>query len=361
MTTTTTRTTDSRAGICRRLLSLALCLITLLSLFPISAFAAENTATIHDFSAKTKLTYDQYDALRTGKISAVQKKGVWYYQFKTDKLTLLVKTSAFASSVGNDFSGINATLTSGVMSDTGVPQEARYVYKERAGVRKDARTLSNVYSTYFSYLSVTASRVETEVDLICRKFAQVQFEYSEKVLTHAKGGRNPRGTGAVPSNAGEYMQALKRSTKNIATTVTPSFTLTVNHPGSSNSYLNSAMYRGKGQAKTSANVTDYIDVAVTTTEIAAKVSAGSLTYKDLYSLYKQAVNLKKVSSEYQSNDKIILTKTLHNKTTYCLSSEFSSPIDLKQYDDYFRTEVRLTAAPSATGTKTQMTVTFRAG
>lgn len=361
MTTTMTHHNGTRGFFCKRWLSLALCLITLLSALPFPAFAAETTSVVNDFGAGTVLNYDQYNALRTGKISAVQKKGIWYYQFKTDKMTLLVKTSAFQTPVGNDYSKVNATLTAGVMSETGVPQEARFVYKERAAIKKDARTLSNVYSTYFSYVSATASRVETEVDLICRKFAQVQFEYSEKVITRMRGGRDPRGDSAAPSNAGEYMQALKRSTSSfISTTVTPKFTLTVTAPGSSNVCLNSAIFRGKGQAKTSANVTDYIDVAVTTTKIAAQMSGGAIPYKDLYSLYTQVVKLKKSSSEYLSNDKIILTKTLHGKTTYCLGSKFDSPIDLKEYNDYFRTEVRLTAEPAISGTKTQMTVTFGA-
>lgn len=361
MTTPMTEKTKFRRFSCKRLLCLALCLLMLLSAFPLPAFAAENTVTINDFSAKTALTYDQYNALRTGKISAVQKNKVWYYQFKTDKITLLVKTSAFASPVGNDYTKVNSTLTAGVMSTTGVPKEARFVYKERAGTRKDARTLSDVHSTYFSYVSVTASRVETEVDLICRKFAQVQFDYSEKVQSRWRGGRDPRGNSVVPETAKEYMQALKRSTSDsISTTITPRFTLTVTNPGSSETYLNSAMYRGKGEAKTSANVTDYIDVAITTTKVASQISAGSVPYSDLYSLYKQVVKLKKTSSEYLSNDKILLSKELNGKTAYCVGTRMDSPIDLRKYDDYFRAEVRLTADPATGGNATQMTVTFGA-
>lgn len=340
-----------------RILALSLSLIMLLSTFPVSAFAASNTVTIQDFSAKTVLNYAQYNALRTGTISAVQKDNVWYYQFKTKDITLLVKASAFASPVGNDYKTVNSTLTAGVMSTSGIAHEARFVYKERVATKKDPRTCSNVYPTYICYMSATASRVQTEVDLICRKFAHVQFEYSEKVFTQPKGGRNPRGYSAEPKNASQYMQALKRTTSNsITTTVIPTFNLTVTNPGSTEVYLNSALYRGSGKAKNSVLIADYIDVAVTTGKAAAAISSGKIPYQELLSLCRETAKLTKSNSEYLSNDKVILTK----QTYSCLSSKFHSPIELKEYNDYFRVEVRLTADAATSGNKTQMTVSFGA-
>ena len=157
------------------------------------------------------------------------------------------------------------------------------------------------------------------------------------------------------------MQALKRTTSNsVTTTVIPTFTLTVTNPGSTEVYLYSTLYRGKGKAESSVLIADYIDVAVTSSKAVTNISTGKIPYTELLSLYSQATKLKKNSSEYLSNDKEYLTYSLNNKTFYCLSSKFHSPIELKEYGDYFRVEVRLTADAATSGNKTQMTVSFGA-
>ena len=65
--------------------------------------AAASTTEITSFGSSTVLTYTQYDLLRSGTISALQKNGTWYYQFTKNGNTLLVRTTAFSDSVGNKF------------------------------------------------------------------------------------------------------------------------------------------------------------------------------------------------------------------------------------------------------------------
>ncbi len=350
----------------KRLFSLLLAIILIFSVFSFSATAAQVT-TINDFGSGTNLSWSQYDILRTGKISVAKINNIWYYQFRKDGNTVRVKASAFSSSVSNNYKNINSTLTKGVMSTSGIAFVTNYVYKARTSIKtsnvvwtpkktmKATPVKMKSYTTYLAYLTLTSSRVGTEVDLQCLKNGQVQFVYNDKVkVQYASDGTGYRS----PRTVAEYKAALARNTSNsVSTKLLPVFSVNVTKPGDNCVCLNSVMYRGKGKTDTKTDVTQFIDVAITTAKIVKDFSK-ALSLQSLYSLYKQGVKMKSSSSEYVSNKKTYLSYTKNNKTYSCLKAEFDSPVKLNAFNDYFRAEIRLNKALSTSGTKTQIAVGF---
>jgi hypothetical protein len=347
----------------KKFLAVFLSFIFTLMLIPNFASAAGTTTTISSFSSATVLTYTQYDLLRTGQISAVKKNGIWYYQFKKNNDTLLVNTTAFSSSVGNNYKSVNDSLTKGIMRTDGVAQKCSYAYKARTSTtsrRVNGRqvnglptwTTTNTYETYISWLTIIGNRVGTEIDLECKKNGHVEFTFSDKVEDPVSFKLGY----ATPTTSREYMSALKRNTTNgVSTKMVPTFELDITKPGTNCVKLNSCMYRGKGIADTKTPITDYIDVALATGAVVKDLYTGSLSFKNLYKLYSQiSGKMIKSSNEYTSNQKTYLS---WNKK-YTMKARFESPISLKVSNDYFRSEVRLSAKPSVSGTKTQMKVIF---
>lgn len=352
------------------LMAISLLVCSLNSWGLVASAAKKVTTTIKNFSASTNLNAEQYGAIREGSYTAVKKSDGWYYKFVRNNQEVFVKATAFSSSCGNDYSSVNSSLTKGVMRTDGKPTEKTFVYKKRTsttsstvkGFRKlnDKKIAPNVknktYTTYIAWLSIISNRVGTEVDLECCKKSHVQFVYADKVyIKDVKKGEGYK----TPETSSEYKQALKRDTSySISTTITPKFTLSITKPGTSKVTLNSCMLRGKGSTDTKTDLTKFIDVALTIKDITASIATGSFPYKSLYSLYKQGSTMKKGSSEYQSNKKIYLSYEKDGKDYSCLKSNFKSPIKLKSYNDYFRAEVRLSAAPAVKGTKTQISASF---
>lgn len=343
--------------------------LALIMSFSVASFsivpASAATTTINNFGKGTTLTHKQYDALRTGTISAVKSNGTWYYTFTKDNTKVKVKASAFSSGVANDYSAVNSQLTKGVMATNGIANQTNYVFKKRVGTSKKDVTFASknsttlkrltmsTYTTYLTYLTLTSSRVGTEIDLEAKKNGHVQFSYSDKVETTSSAGFGYQ----TPQTAGDYKRALTRTKAAVSTTATPKFELKVAKSGSNLVCLNSMMYRGKGIGNTTTEITQMIDVIVTTAKLLASTTPVGAA-NSLYSLYKQSVKLGKSSSEYVSNNKIYLSKSKNGKYNYCLSAEGKSPIKLNVNKDYFRTEIRLNKKPSTSGTKTQIKATI---
>lgn len=351
----------------KRILVAVLTLIIFLGVCPTSASAASASTctTINSFGAGTALNYTQYDLLRTGKISAEKIKGTWYYKFTKNHDTLYVKTTAFSNGVGNDFSPVNNALTKGVMRKDGVAEKYSFTYKARTSTSQKLveqcsakqtniynKTTLTTYETYFSWLTVIGNRVEFEVDLECKKNGHVLFTYQDKInMKYAlKNGYKE------PSTATEYMMALKRNTTNgVVNAMIPTFELDITKPGTNCVKLNSCLYRGKGIANTKKSLSEFIEIAVSVGEVVKDLVTASLPFKSLFGLYSQAgTKLVKKSNEYVSNDKTYLSWSKN----IAVKAKFKSPISLKTSGDYFRTEVRLSATPSYSGTKTQMQVVF---
>lgn len=337
---------------------------------PTSAFAASSTTTINNFSSSTNLTYDQYNALRTGSYSAVKRSGAWYYKFVKGSTVVYVKASAFTGSVGNNYSQMTNTLSNGVMRTDGVASQYNYVYKYRPSTissrvqqasTKSSRyvasyTTKTEYRTYLSYLNIYTQRTGTNVLLGCDKNGHVQFTYSNKVYQDAYINGYKTAGYVAPSTAQQYKKALVRSTSNsVSVTITPEFTVKVTQPGSNKVILSNFQYAGKGQAITQKNIDKYINIGYTTAKTIAATYSGKLSVKNLYDLYKQASDLvNPKSSEYESRKTVLLSKNSYK----CLQATFDSPIKLKSSGDYFQTELRLSSTPSQSGTKTKITVSF---
>ena len=356
-------------SIWKRIFAFVLCVALLLPFMNVPAsanYCLAEVLVVNDFGKATDIRWEYYDAMRKGKISAVKEKGVWYYKFVGDHATVKVRVSAFAGDVENDYTEVNANLTEGIMA-SGVPNVRNFTYKEQVSVtskkvttnsgRTVKRDTVTTYTTYFSYLSMTGSRVGTEMELTCKKNGHVQFEYSNKVngKTWFKNGY------ITPSTAAQYVAALKRTTSNsISHDLTPVFRVEITVPGTNCVTLNSAEYKGRGNLGKSVNVLDLIDVATTTGKVTASMSTGKLPFDDLVSLASGIGKILMVqdSEDYTSDDIVYLSGKFNGKRRYCLKSEFTSPVGLKKGDDYFRVEVQLNKEPSTTKTKTQIEVYF---
>ena len=355
-------------GVLKRVVAFVLCMVLTLSVMTVSASAtSKNTPkVIENFGAKTEIRWEHYDAMRTGKISAVKQKGVWYYKFEGKKATVLVNVAAFSGEVENDFTKVNDSLTEGVMA-SGVPNVRSFTYKERVDASDRVVTTSSgrsvkrqtvkTYTTYFSYLTMTGSRLKTDIELECKKNGHVQFEYSDMVSGKAwfKNGY------IKPSTAAQYVAALKRTTSDkISTKITPVFKAEITVPGSNCVYFYSVEYKGRGDLGKTKNVLELIEVAATTAKVTANMSTGKLAFEDLVSLASGMAKVLMVedSEDYTSDDIIFLTGKFNGKMKYTMKSEFTSPIGLRQIDDYFRAEVRVNEEFSTSKTKTQVKVTF---
>lgn len=334
------------------------------SLVVVPVEAKTDTLTVNDFGENTNLEWKYYDAMRKGKISAVKQKGVWYYKFTGQNATVLVKASAFAGKVENDFTKVNDTLTEGIMND-GKPVGMKFTYKDQLSVKtqkvsgsaKSRNDKITTYTTYFAYLEVTGYRSDKHMELQCWKNGHIKFEYSDMVSGKAwfKNGY------IKPSTAAQYVAALKRETaEKIPVSITPVFNLEVTVPGTNCVVLNSVEYKGRGSLGKNVNVLDLIEVATTTGKVTASMSTAAIPYDDLLSLASGMHKILMVedNEDYTSDDKIYLSGKFNGKERKCLKVELVSPIALGQYDDYFRAEVWANKPFSTTKTKTQVKVTF---
>ena len=345
----------------KKLICTILAICIMFTIVPLEAIAApKSLGTINSFNEN--LSYDQYNALRKGDYKAVQKSGTWYYQFTTDKHTLLVKASAFASPVKNDYTRLNEKLTKGVANTTASTTPS-YVYKEQS-VRKImplgnshySRPLGNEhmpfneYSTYISYMKFMSSLSGNKITLQAEKNGHVLFKYSAKVRGNSRmlTGTNYR----TPSNAIEYKEALERNISNsVGNTITPTFTVSVDKTGSNKILLKEFFYKNKGVVKEKNKVDRLIDIAVTTGKLTVEMAAKDAGIVDsLYDILKQGISLDEKGGTYSETKSYPLSKNYKNKDYKVLRGSFRSPVDLKKHEDYFEVNLNLNKTP-ASGTK----------
>ena len=169
----------------KRILSLALAIILVLTMFPLSVLAADKVTVVRKiamFDSNTSLNKEQYNLLATGTIGAKKVSGVWYYTFTKNGKALYVKTTAFSSSVENNYSDTNKFLTEVLMNGKG-GDTCRYIYKARTGktsekVRKyegSGKVTLNKYTTYFANIGFTVTRTNEYIKLWSEEYGHVQF------------------------------------------------------------------------------------------------------------------------------------------------------------------------------------------
>lgn len=361
----------------KKIISLLLTICILLSCTSsLSVIANAATTKINNFSESTKLNAEEYGALREGKISVIKKSDGFYYKFLRNRQTVLVKTSAFTSTCANDYTDVNNALTKGVMRTDGMYTEKTFTYKTRT-VSKTRQTaaLKNYtvtnYKTYIAWLVISSNRPgnKNEIDLECYKKSQVQFSYSNKILDRGDPRISQDDKYKTPTTEKEYAQALSRTTSyDLSTNITPKFMMSIKNPGSTIVCLNNYKFEGRGiknNIDTKNDISTYVEVAqvaanVVKSFVAAK-KTGSISlgaFKGLLSLGIKTGKMlkdKQKSDIYTTNEFIKLSKDKDNKTNYVMAASFKSPIKLQNYNDFFRTEIKLNLKPNS---KTKITVNF---
>lgn len=362
----------------KRLISLALVLLTIFACIPNwNILASAKTETLNNLSASQTISSKIYGTLREGNYSAYKdSNGVWWYKFTRDNHTVKIKASAFTSKVGNNLSKVNEALTKGITRKDTVSTSYAYAYRTRTSSYNKS-TKTNSYETNIAWLNFSSLRDGKNIDLESNRCSNVCFYFNDKVPVYykriTKNGKTTRvkckageiGSTMVmekPSTAGEYKQALKRST-DYTKKITPVFTLEVTKPGTNLCYLSTAKFAGRGvNGSTKTNLSEYIDIAYTVGNIGANMATKGLTVGSLYSVIKVIYNLEEKKKEknksvnYTCDDKIKLSNdnARLGKKVRTLKADFESPIKLKNYNDYFRVEVQLTNTPSYNKTKTQL-------
>ncbi len=156
---------------------------------------------------------------------------------------------------------------------------------------------------------------------------------------------------SVPNKA-----ALTRTTD--VNDLTPVITLQVDNNGKGTAFLSAYSLSRKGNAKTSANVTDYISVVSSTGKGLTSVATGDYLsgFISLASVVKDAKTLLSItSSEYNTGESIALT----HKEQYVVSTCLDSPIRLSGVGDWVQFRLNLGGRRSEdTGTKEKQLSTF---
>lgn len=348
----------------KRALSFAMALCLTLSLFcgmGVSASAASKQLTTINSFTQT-LSYEQYNALRTGSYTAVKQGGTWYYKFTTSSYYVLVKASAFSGTCSNNYSALNSSLTKGVAS-TKSSQTPSYVYKARTTTTSrisnsngsSISLLSNkIYKTDITYLKFLSSVSGSNVTLQCTKNGHALFEYS----TYVKSSALLKSNYVKPSNATEYKNALKRSTyeNSVSPSFTPKFSISVDKAGSNCVVLKEYCYKTTGVKSTNVDMNQLIEVAYTTGKVVASLAAKKLPLKTLYDLIGKAGTLFGSQSTFYMTSYSPLSKG----NVKVLKATFTSPVKLQACNDYFEVNLNLSDPMSTSGTKTTLSVTFSA-
>ena len=327
-----------------------------LSVFTVSARAATKLNTISDFSQT--LSWSQYNVLRRGNYSAECIDGVWYYKFTFGDKYVYVKWSAFANTASNSYDDLNANLNKGVES-TNSATNPSYVYKTSSGYSPDGNycpapySLSysdplkkNTYTTYLTYLKMYSSISGNTVTLQCNMCGHALFTLREDPT-------------AGLTLKQRYEAALKRETGQVSRSITPKFEFTVDKVGSKHIVLKEFCYKTQGIVTKEHNVGELIDVGFTVGSITSAVmTAGeSVAIETLYSLLGQTINLTSNSSRQWDLSKFY-PLSVDGKSV--LKSKFTSPVDLKDNEDYFEVQLNLNEGISFAEVPAKLSVAFSA-
>lgn len=352
--------------------------------FPIFAIVISSTSWPREFpnapsltelpeisSFDQELTSEQYHTLRTGFYTAVKRNGIWYYRFVTQEYYVHIPVSAFSTPFKNNYTQLNAALTSGVAS-TSANCFIDHVYNSRSTSKVVLRIptaadpspadLATVSSTYLTHLTSYSSLSGHNVTLQCKINDQVLFEYSD--LVHKSDPYTHKGnhTYVAPSTADQYARALSRTTGTISCMVTPEFTLSVDKAGSNKVILKEFTYEAvssdsksniKDNLKTA---TELIDMVMAVGEAVASSTPAAGVAVTLYSLFKMSLSFEKTSGSYYKTSMMPLSLNRES----CLKSTFTSPFKLKSDEDYWQVNINLSDSPSISGTKTKLSISFSA-
>ena len=340
-------------------------ILTTVSITSIQASAQKKTVLINDFSGNTTLNYDQFNALRTGKIKAIKENGKFYYTFESDQIIVKVPVKAFESEkAGNDYSAVNKKLSDYALKKAGDTKEFGYIYKKSLK-KKEVKPLgSDSYTQYFTYichlrLNCYMDTSETAVSR-CEMYGQILFTYNNKVRN---GFVHDQAMYVKPSTTNQYYSALRRdNSDSISVTVSPQFTMNVTQPGTDKVYLNTYYASGMGKsAKKVRDVRSFITGLKNYKKMFDSVSKMALNPSILSAIdivtSAVAFSEEKKGTEYNTGKSMRLS----SDGKYTVKAAFKSPLPLDTYQDWVQFRINLSHAPTKSGNNrvpTKMSVEF---
>lgn len=322
-----------------RLVSAMLAVILVLGII------SSNSISVTTYAVSTK-TYstldtipedlDTFNTIAKGTISALKVDAVWYYQFARsgyDKIR--VKASAFkATSHDNAYhlDADNASLTNTVNSKPGNDTRINcYISTVKTFPSNGYKGINVYITTRCRYLLTVNGGTMDKISMKSTLKEHVTFEYWSKVApSRLLIGMEYYSSYIAPTNAEQYLRALRRHTSN-EVTITPSFELSITNTGDVGAYLSSYTLSGKGYVAKGINVSDWISIGFKTVKLGISVVAPDFTTLiDLGSLVGDITKLtKNTSGDYTTGEEPLSAK---NRFTY--KAKYISPIKLKNTNDY---------------------------
>ncbi len=247
-----------------------------------------------------------FKTIRDGKISVVEKKDKYYYQFKRSGYdTIHINAKAFCTPTKNAYlAEDNKVLTKWV--NAGV-NEDRICYFTRV-TKNDT---GGGYGIIFCrFLLEAQGRRESEIVLKCKLTHAVAFLHRSEV----------------------YMNPiqLKRFTGNGLFDITPVITVEITDPGDNDVCLSNYDICGTGNASTNENLNSYVKIgkAVWNTVKSKDVISAMFALTELVGTSKTTFT--KNSKQYNSGEMLMLSKG----KTRVLKAQYTSPIKLTKTGDW---------------------------
>ncbi len=319
-----------------RVFTIVLTLILTLGIFlPVAATQA-NAASYVICNSITDIpeNIDVFNTIAKGSISAVKANGTWYYQFKRSGYqTVRIKCTAFSSGFTNRHLPYdNKTLNKCLAQNSNTNHDEICYYHTRTS-RDFAKYKVYTTSMYRFRLGVQAGD-KNHVKVKSNLLNSVQFTYQDKVI----GGRGYGSYYMKPVLSLHYLKALKRTTN--VDSIQPVITLQVDNNKKGTAYLSTYSLSGKGEAKTSTNVTNCISVVYSASKALATAATGNYVsgFVSLSSIVQKARTfLSKTSSQYNTGESITMTRG----EKYIISTKLNSPIRVSKAGDWVQYELNL--------------------
>ena len=353
-----------------RMIMAMVMVLTMVSVVSVSVQAEKPVVTIYDFSADTKLNYDHYNTLRTGKMNVIYEKGAYWYTFETDQMLIKVPVTVFSNTdAANDkseFDRINQTLSRSVLKGTGdADGKSRLIYKRSAGV-ETVRYRDYEYKKYNIYicnLEINSHKKTNQTFKVsCNMFGQILFTYSTLVNSYMS---REKAILVQPSNRATYLRALKRdNSDDVSETVTPQFTVNISQPGSANVYLNSYSVMGRGtDRKDRKDAREFVNDLKNYKKVYESVSKMVLNpgVRTVVDVVSSVAGLQKTDDKKSTLYNTGECNPLSSKGKYTLQATFEAPLPLNTYKDFTQYLIDLSDIPTSSGynrIETVMTVEF---
>lgn len=321
-------------------------------------------------------TSSAFDIIKSGAISASKDGNTWYYVFSKNSREVIIPVSYFSKKENWSVpSSINNTLTNQL--NNGKQKTIDFLVK-KTSIGQSPKNSNGafeqvtVYDTTIKKLYQAMMVTREDFYLHTKYSSEVSFTYSDKIKKLVTNDSS-KTVYKAPATPVEYVQALKRTGRNIPITV--SYKVEMKNPEYYHGDCYFAYYNmnGVGVVDDGVNVAKYVKITESLIKLIEPSISGKLefTYKTLFDLFGLQDSIVKAlgsdsKQHLRSGMNVELTRDYDNDDdidVYCYGYEFNSPIKLKNADDEVQFTVATHCASNAynrlSGTNTKIAVTIK--